>query len=257
MPLPDVSDVCVALDANTGLDIRLGITLPKPLSSFRIRMPGGISLEAKGGTGIPNPGDVMADILAQVNSALVPLKPIFDIIDILLLVVQVFDAVKSLNPISIGKALVKLIAKVDVVAQFVPPLSIPLMVVDFLDAIIVLLGALKANLTVMLTAQLKLDAGQAAVDAMLAGGDPFDIEAAAQLQAAIDCGKANLEVGFAAMTSSAQPLNRLLALVSGLGEAIGLPKFGPLEMGASLEVAITPIDALLTVLGTVRVAIPV
>lgn len=255
MPLPNVSDVCVAIDVETGLDLRLGVDLQTPLAELKISMPGGLKLQAKPSQKIPNPGDLVADLLASFNAALVPLQPIFDIIDILLIVVKVFDAVKSLNPIKIAEELVGLIKKVDVVAQFVPPLSIPIMIRDLLDVLLVFLAGLKAALTVMLSAQLKMDAATAKADALEASGDPAAIEIAAQLRASISCGQANLDAMFAAQGNSAKPLNRLLALVSALCELVGLPALGPLEMGADLSVAIAPIDLLIGVLGTIRAGI--
>lgn len=260
MPLPNVSDVCVQLDASTGLDIRLGLELSKPLSDFRIRMPGGISIEAKATDGIATVGSVASDLMAQANVALAPFQPIFALIDIALASVKVFNAVKTLSPFKIGEELVKLIAKVDIVAQIIPPLSLPFMILDFIDVLLVLLAALKAQISTMLAAQIRIDAGQAALDDLLAAGSSGDsgaLAAAAQLDAALSCARANLAVSLEAMAASSKPLNRLLSLVSGLGSSIGLPEFGPLEVGGSLEVAAVPIDALIAILGTVRAAIPV
>ncbi len=257
MGLPDISDVCVALDAETGLDIRLGVDLSLRLDELKITMPGGLKLQAKAGTGIPNPGDLVADLLAQLNAALIPFQPIFDIIDILLLVVKVFEAVKSLNPIKIGDVLVKLIKKVDVVAAYVPFLSIPLMIRDIIDVLLVFLAGLKAALTVSLDAKLQLDASAALAADLVATGDPDALEIAASLNLAIDCGQANLDAMFSAQSNNAKPLNRFLALLSALCGVVGLPELPTLEMGGDVTVAADAVDALIIVLGTVRAAIPV
>ncbi len=257
MGLPDISDVCIALDANVGLDIRLGVELNIRLDELKITMPGGLKLQAKGGTGIPNPGDIVADLLAQLNAALIPFQPIFDIIDILMLVVKVFDAVKSLNPIKIGDVLLKLIAKVDVVAAYVPFLSIPLMIRDIIDALLVLLAGLKAALTVSFNAGLQLDAAALKAQLLIDSGDPDALEIAAQLNLAIDCGRANLDCMFAAQANNAKPLNRLLALLSALMQQVGLPELPTLEMGGDVTVAADAVDVLIVALGTVRAVIPV
>jgi hypothetical protein len=257
VPLPDVSNVCVAIDAETGLDLRLGVDLPTALADLKIQLPGGIKLGAKASDGIPNAGAIIADIMAQINTALGPFAPIFDLIDIALVIVKVFDAVKSLNPIKIADALVGLIKKVDIVAALVPPLSLPLMIRDFIDVLLVFLASLKAQLLVMLSAQVKLDAGFDAVADLQAAGDPDSLAIAAQLEAALNCGQANLDAMFAAQKNGAKPLNRLLALIGGLGEAVGVPALPSLELGGTLEGAVAPIDALIVVLGTVRAAIPV
>lgn len=255
MPLPDVSDVCVALDAETGLDLRLGVDLSIPLSELKISLPGGIKLQAKASQKIPNPGDLMADLLAQLNAALAPFQPIFDLLDIALVMVKVFDAVKSLNPLKIADELIKLIAKVDVVAAYIPPLSIPIMIRDIIDVLLVFLAGLKASLSVSLSAQVKLDAASAKAAALIATGDPAAIAIAAQLQVSIDCGQANLDAQLAAQGNSMGPLNRFLALLSALCELVGLPPLPGLSLGGDISVAIDAVDALIAVLGTIRAGI--
>lgn len=259
MSLPDVSDVCVSLDAETGLDARLGVDLAVALKDLKIALPGGFTLQAKASQKIPNPGDLVADLLAQLNAALGPFQPIFDLIDIALATVKVFDAVKSLNPIKIGNELVKLVAKVDVVAQIIPILSLPKTLRDTIDAILVFLAGLKASLQVSLTAQLKLDAAQAKHDALVATGNPAAIDIAVGLQASIACGTANLNAQLQAQANAMAPLNRFLALLSALCELVGLPPLPTLDLDADadLSVAIAAVDALMAALVVVRDAIPV
>jgi len=270
MGLPDISDVCIGLDVETGLDLRLGVDLSVALKDLKISLPGGIKLQAKASQKIPNPGDLVADLLASLNAALAPFQPIFDLMDIAMVIIKVFEAVKSLNPIKIADELLKLIAKVDVVASYIPPLSLPIMIRDTIDTILVFLAGLKASLTVSLSAQLKIDAATAKASALAdlsasleASGDLEGAAAMAALSAdlnvSVGCAQANLDCQLAAQANAMGPLNRFLTLLSSLCEAVGLPALPGLDMsaGGDITVAIDAVDALIAALTIVRAAIPI
>ena len=68
MPLPNLSDVCVAIKVT-----------PQNLS---VTFPGGAEMAVQlPDTGIPDPMQLAKQMMAQANAALAPLVPVFNIID--------------------------------------------------------------------------------------------------------------------------------------------------------------------------------
>lgn len=251
----DVSAACIDLSLDLELD------------DLSIIFPGGVELK------IPSPPSVDVafaidygkQILAAVNAALMPLQPIFNIIDVLLAIYEfakaVPDAITSLDPGKIIEAIPNLAKKLDKVLAMIPPLSIPIFVKTLLRAILVFLRGLRASLVACASLSARLDAGKLRVgelEAMAAEGK-IDAKVALSLEAAIDCASASLDAVLAGLFQGAMPLNSILGLIRMFVEMIGLPVEIPLmaefNASAGISVAIDGLDVLILLLSNVRAAI--
>lgn len=231
----DVHDLCSELE----LDLQL--------FGLFIEIPVGFNLEVEFPV-IPNPGDVAGKLIAKANAALAPLSPIFDIIDILLIVKEVFDAVKSLQPPKIGNAIGKLVPKLDKLRKLIPQTSIPRTIRSIISVLIVLVAGIKADLQAILDAQSRIDLSAARGIAL----------GALDLTAALDCAQANLDFQMELVRNNAAPLNRLIGAVNLFCSIAGLPELPSLAIEAGSDAASTlaKLDPLIAKLTKARNAIP-
>jgi hypothetical protein len=248
MPLPSPSDACIELDINTGLDVRLNIDLGGlDLSGLNITFPGGVNLSALAGLKVPNPGDLTGKFLGEVNAALMPLVPLFDLIDLLLTFKAIFDAVLSLNPPKIAAKIDAMLPKLDKFKLMIPQLSIPILLKGIVSVLLLFVIGFRAQLQAIIDAQARIDLSGARATAL----------GSLDLQVAVDCAQASLDLQFQAMGNGAAPLNRLIGLLNLLAGLAGLPEVPTLDdLGESAEAALAPIDALISALRALYVAIP-
>lgn len=210
-----------------------------------IRFPGGVGLEVIGESLRAAP----KLLLGKLNTALTPLIPLFNIIDALLAVAQVFEAVKSLNPLTIALELVKLVKKLDKLLALIPQVSVPLMIVDTIDALIDFLVVFRGELAALVATKLGIDVS-AARGAELGGVGGLDI--------ALGCAQSNLDAAFLELKTGAAPVNRLVGVLNLVGGIVGLPEVPALDdLGPDASAALVPVDALIEALRQVRGAIPV
>ena len=236
VPTINVHDFCSELD----LDLIL------KLYQLKIVIPGGIEINGQY-TGIPDPGDVTRKLIDQANTALAPLTPLFDIIDVFLVLVEMFEAVASLSPPKIGKVLVKLKVKIDKLKKLIPQISIPIFITSVIDVIIVLLQALRDDVQRIIDQHSSLDLSRQR--AVTFGS--------ASLAASLDCAQFNLDAQLKIVQNNAQPLNRFLAILGLLCSLAGLPDIPTLDdLGEQASEALEPIDTLIKALKTFRDAIP-
>lgn len=245
----DVSAACIDL----GIDA--------DLSDLAIIFPGGAVLE------IPTPPgidvafaiDYAKQILAAVSAALMPLQPIFSIIDTIMAIVDfakaVPDGIAALDPGKIVEAIPKITAKLDRLLAMIPPLSIPIFLKSLLRVIIVMLTGLKQALNAIIDAILAASLAEARA-AVVA---EFSISASLQLTAAAECAKASASASMGGLAQGLKPLDALLKIVKLFVEMIGLPVEIPTiaELGADAKVAVNAIDVLIEALTLVRSAIPI
>jgi hypothetical protein len=264
MPMPDSSAFCVEIDVATGLRVGLAqLSANIDLSALKIRLPGGIAISANAGSGIPNPADMANALMGQVNTALAPFEPIFNIIDVCTLVFKLLKAFgPPPNPIEIGKLIQKLVVAIDKLLAILPPLSIPLMIVDIIDTLTVFLVGLRAELAQAAEFHAKIHVAGlkiASLQGLAAQGNVSAGTIAAQLQASIDCASVNFDAMFQATKSNAKPINRILDMVNQFGALADLPSIDPFDVNAATDptAMLVPIDALLAALKVVRTAIPV
>ena len=238
MPTLDASSICIALQSSPG--------------EICIQFPGGGRLCASVGVDIGDATEIFRNILAQANAAMMPLQPFFIIFDVLQKVYQCMTAVKKAigpppNPGKLVQCLVDLQKAIDELLKLHPALSIPIMIRDLLTAIITGLSGLKNDLQAMIQANARLLAAE------LRGAELGNLE----LQAAVDCGKAQLSIEFVNFNEGVKPLSRLIGLVNALLELAEIPGVRcikiPLDPFTDLSNATTaPIDLAIQALTFVR-----
>ena len=265
MGIPDVTDTCIILDPGSGFDVNLGVKLAIDLNHISIQFPGGFTLEVDTGVDIANVADVATSLLGKVNAALMPLGPLFDIMDCLIAAKLVFDAIPSLNPVKIGAAIKKFVAALVKVVGILPPLSIPILIANIVTVLLVLCEGLRAQFKTLTIVQAKIDVGTLRADWLYV--QPWGVGMAEQLRAALLCSQSNLNLAFNSIGNQAEPLNRLISIVNILCSMIGLPELPTLgalgtatafvPAGHAAEGAIKVLDALVEALQVVQELLPV
>ena len=130
MALPPIGTFCVAL------------TAPVPLC---ITMPGGARICATVQSGIvPTPDEMANAVLGQLSPAMAPLTPFFDVLNVLIALVDCMKAVEQClgpppNPTKLVQCFPKLEAAIAKLLGIVPQLSVPIMIGEALDALIAFL----------------------------------------------------------------------------------------------------------------------
>lgn len=218
---------------------------------LRIRMPGGAQLSVATPAIAPSSLMVSKNLIGQVNAALAPLSPLFNLIDALLAVKDFAEAVPGVltDPSALAQAISDLITKIDALASLVPQLSVPLMVVDIIDVTIEVLNGFKTTL------QAIADQNERILQSELAAAEPGN-EALIPI---VECAKGVSGQLQESLVAGAAPLNRFIGLLNLFLGLIGVPEIP--ELGGDLtsdpEAGITVIEAFQEVLTTVRDAIPI
>lgn len=239
MALPEI-DFCTQLE----IDIDL-------LANLKITLPGGAELSAML-KGFPDPQKLTAELMAQVNSALTPLVPIFNIIDIAL---AVFECIKAIpdslgpppDPTKLGQCISKLTKVIDIILGLIPQVSVGIFVKDIISVILVFLLGLRAELLAIIKAQVKIDLSAAKATAL----------GLVELQVAVDCAQVNLDLQMSVAENSAKPLSRLIGLLNIFLGLIGQDPIGPVTIGADASAALAPLDVTIELLTTIRDSLPV
>lgn len=197
---------------------------------------------------IPNPGDVAGDIIGKVNAALVPFTPIFDVLDILLALPPLLDAIASINPAKILKALAKFLEKLQKLKKHIPQLKIPKLVKQLIGVIILALMGIRNDLEAIIAAQSRIDLSAQRAFALGAG----------DLTAALECAQVNLDFQMAVIQNNAAPLNRLIGFINVFCQIVGLPELPGLnfEPGSKAADCLAPLDDLIDQLKKAQDAIP-
>ena len=240
MPLPNLSTVCVELEVGS--------------QDLHVTFPGGAELAAQLPTaGIPDPGQLAKQLLAQANAALAPVVPLFNVLDVVLALFECVQAIPDAlgpppDPSKLASCLPDLVEKASKLLQLVPQLSVPLLVVGLIDTLIALLEGVRRRLEAIVAAQARL------VDAATRAAELGN----AQLQTVIDCASGNLAAELKNQGEGMAPINRLLAAINLLMELAGLPALPPLtDLGTDAGAALLVLDALVAQLEAARGAIPV
>lgn len=243
MAIPAIDVLCIELDPATGFPASYGVNFDP--FDLKITFPGGVKLEAV----MEDPRQAAFKLLAQLMAALMPLQPIFDIFDAILIVKKVFDAISS-NPFSIAGVLPEFFKIVDKLLQYIPALSVPKLIGSIIDVLIAVAVSLKTELAALASAQLRIDAAQVKGDAL--GGD---IQVSMNL--VIACGQAQLDTQLNIMKNKTAPLNRLMAILNLLGSIVGLPEIPGFDLTGSPAECVEALDVVIELLTTIRAAIPV
>lgn len=236
--LGDLSALCVDLTTGTG--------------ELCITFPGGTTVCAQFGYELGDPSEIVRSLFAQVNGALAPLTPIFDIID---LAKKLVDCVKAIpdvvgpppNPQKLEDCLPGLLEALDKLLHLLPPLSVPKLVKDIISAIVMGLLGLKLQLRALIQQSVRILA--LATKAAKPGN--------VVLNSILDCAKGNFDAQMQNLNDSIAPLNRLLGVVNLLLELANLPKLPELDdLGDDPEAALAPLDTAIKTLQAASAALP-
>jgi hypothetical protein len=237
--LPDLNTFCVRLLITNGLCVTL---------------PGGAKVCATFPNGkIPTADELTNSLLAQVNTALVPMLPIFNILDVLVAMVKCIKAVEKClgpppDPTELVKCFPQLAKAVAKVLKMLPQLSVPVLIAGILDVLIMYLMGVRGVVLAFLNKQLRILAAQTYVRDL----------GSIQLQTAIDCANEDLQAAMVNLNQNSSGIGQLVEVVNLLLGLAGLPELplGMTELGADAKKALLPIDLAIQVLTTVRAGFP-
>lgn len=235
-PIPALNEICIDLSTGPG--------------ELCVVFPGGSKLCAQVGYGFGDPTEITQALIAQVNGALAPMIPIFDLIDLAKRIADCLqaipDAITSLDPTPILQCMPELVKKLNALLQLLPITSVPLLVKSILDVMIQELIGLKLELSTIIRQQQRIM--DAATKAAKVGS----------LRLVVDCAEANNMVRLENLNASLKPLNRLVGMLNLLLNQVGLPcipTFASIAEAAIGQLAI--IDNGITILEQIKAAIPV
>lgn len=239
MPLPDLNTFCVKL---------------APQDELCVQFPGGAKLCATWPSdGIPTSDELTKSLMAQVNTALAPMMPIFDILDVLVAMVNCIKAVEKClgpppDPTELVKCFPSLAKAMAKVLQLIPQLSVPVLIGGILDVLIANLKGMRARIVTLLTKQAKILAAEAYVFA----------SGSRQLRTAVDCAKENLTATMVNLNKDASAIGQLVAIVNLLLELAGLQAINldVSTLSGDLTEAVAPLDAIIATLQGLRVGFP-
>lgn len=199
------------------------IELPACTDILRVFFPGGISMDAGPTDSVPECGDLAQNLLNQVNVALLPLVPIFDIVQVLVDLIAVVEALgPPPDPTKLGKALSKLAEDASKLANLLPILSVPVMIKSTLLLIVALLKNIVLELSNLTLFEADITASADLVFAL--ASQPDGKNASVQLDIAVGCAKASLTSQLVGLQQRMSPLKQLICLLNSIAAlAPGLP----------------------------------
>jgi hypothetical protein len=201
-----------------------------------ITMPGGATICATWPFPSPPSADaLMRQMMAQLQSALAPLAPLFTALDIISIIINLLKALAKIDLPAIAEEAAKLPEAVVKLLAILPQVAIPLMLVGFLDIIILFLVGFNEYLTK--TSQ--------ALDRLTASVEYQDTLGASALIDAALCGQVNLDDFMASASAGMDPVNSIINAINIMLELIGLGKFKIPTLGEVTTANIAPFQAIL------------
>ena len=217
------------------------IDIPELPGPFSITLPGGVTMES-------------LNLLEQIQPALTPLVPLFNIIDT---VIAVFNCIKAIpdslgpppDPTVLAACIPELAEKVNALIKLLPQLSLPYTIIGIIDLVIDTLRQARSQL---------LHLQQQMVQILGAIDRATELEDAG-LMAITSCAQANVAQEAANVGKSLASLGKLIGLLNLFLGMVGGPEVPDLSdlAGRPLDDAIAPIDAIIETLQGVRDAVPV
>lgn len=248
MPFANIDDLCLLVDVN-----------PRQIC---VRFPvGNLQCVSLPQVNIPDPTELLQQLFAQINSALTPLSPIFNIIDAVLAAFECIKAIPKaiteLDPVPLIECIPGLAEAINKLLALVPALSVPVMIVDIIDVVIFFLRTLKRQVEIF------IDRAEAVLFAATKAAAPGNIALATTLS----CINENFNADIVNLNEQVAPLNRLMGIIDFLLEVTGLKKilkqigldvmpclaFGDLSF---INNFLTPIDFMIKLLELLRSIIP-
>lgn len=235
-PIPALDQICINLSTGPG--------------ELCVQFPGGTKICAQVGYELGDPSEITRSLVAQVNTALAPMMPIFDIIDFAKALFDCLsaipDAITNLDPMPLVDCLPGLHKKLEALLALLPVMSLPLLVKSIIDVVINMLLGLKMELMTLIRQQIRILA--AATKAAQVGA----------LQLVVDCATGNLEASLRNLNSSLLPLNRLVGVLNLLLNAVGLPCIPTLAgLSKVADDQLKVIDNAIAILEAIKNLIPV
>lgn len=182
--------------------------------SHCISLPGGAEVCFTPPSIIPMTGlEQMLALLGQLNSALAPLQPIFNIIDAVVAVYNCIEAISTLDPTEILNCIPDLAEKIQKLLMLLPQFALPFTILDIIDTLISLLEGYHHQLSSM------SDYIDRILAAELAAAEPGNIS----IGLFVSCANADVDAFFKSLNESTKPVNRLIGLVNFFLDLIGVP----------------------------------
>lgn len=237
--LPDLTDTCIELVSGNG--------------ELCVRFPGGAQVCASiSATELGDPGEIAKSLLAQINTALVPLQPFFNLLDV---IKAIFDCIQAIpdslgpppDPTAIISCISALAKAVEKLLKLIPPIPIFELAKDILHVIIVALQGIRAKLSAMINH----------LNRILAAGVAAQELGNLQLQLVVDCAQGNIDAQMENMNAGMAPLNRLIGILNVLLQLAGLdciPALG--AFGELSDAILAPLDAVIALLQQLLALIP-
>lgn len=225
---------------------------PVPVGNFDLCVvfPGGAEVCAQVESFPPSLLQLARGLLSQASSALAPLQPIFNIIDVLVAVQNCLEAIpKALGPPPDPRKLTAcvgdLASTLAELLKLVPQLSIPLLIVGLLDTLITLLQGVLAELRAVARLVDRITRAQA-----------IQSQSLLQLVVCAEESKQNQLDNLSSLFASINPLIELINAFAGLAGLEAIPSFTG-GLGEDPTAAIEPLEDLVRFLTDVRDSIPV
>ncbi len=217
------------------------LEIPELPDPFSITLPGGVTMES-------------INLMEQIQPALTPLVPLFNIIDT---VVAIFNCIKAIpdmlgpppDPTVLAACIPELAEKVNALLKLIPQLSLPYTIIGIIDLVIDTLRQARSQL-LQLQAQIQQITG--AIDRATELED-------AGLMAITSCAEANVAQEAANVGKSLASIGKLIGILNLFLGMIGAPEIPDLSNLADvpLDEAIEPLDAIVESLQAVRDMVPV
>jgi hypothetical protein len=218
--------------------------------SLTLRLPGGPTLQCLSLARIPSPYQVTKCLLNQASAALAPLSPVFNLIDMVLAIKGVVEAIPSLltDPTALFEAIAEVVEKAAAMAHLIPQLSVPLMIIDLLDVTIVALRGVQSEFELIKT-QISRIAAAEALAAQPGNGALAD---------SITCANQLLDLTILSVQSGMAPLNSLFAVINLFLGLIGQDPIPPIDdLSDDPDEAIEALNVVIETLTVIRAAIPI
>lgn len=236
--LPDLGALCIKTEVTEGVCFTF---------------PGGAEMCIPfPGSKIPDPSELTAAILGGANAALAPMVPIFNVIDLLVAMVDCIKAVEEAlgpppDPSKLIKCFPEMIKRLQKILRMLPPLSIPVMVGELLDIIILYFTGVRKNLLAVIKKQLRL----------LAASERAHALGSVALHTIVDCATADLDSFLVNMNQNAKPIGRFVVLLNTFLQMAGLPPIPDItDIATNAREAIEPLDNTITMLKRLRRTLP-
>ena len=219
-----------------------------------ITVPGGAEICAYPADGtIPDPSKQIKALFGQVNAALAPLVPIFDIIDCVVALTNCIKAVQKAiasvppQPQKLAQCIPELADRLSKLLKLVPQLSIPALVGSFLDALILYFQGVRLQLIQVAKKQLFI----------LQGNEAARELGTVALTHVLECSQRDVDDYLLNLNSDSEAIGRMLLIINSLLQMAGLdPIPGSSDLMGNVDEIAVGIDATIKALQAIRPAFP-